>query len=65
MVMDLISWGYTVSNIPHSRCKLERFTTLHQVEQLALKLQRNTDMCHKYNVYMLAIRKDMPQIFGT
>jgi FkbM family methyltransferase len=65
MVMDLITWGYTVTNIPHSRCKLEQFKTRQQVEQLALKLQRNTDMCHKYNVYLLATRKNMPLVFGT
>jgi FkbM family methyltransferase len=65
MVMDLISWGYTVSNIPHSRCKLEQFTTRQQVEQLALRLQKNTDMCHKYNIYMLATRKNMPHVFGN
>jgi FkbM family methyltransferase len=64
MVLDILSWGYTVSNIPHSRCKLEHFTTRWQVEQLALKLQKNADSCHKYNVYMLATRRNMPQIFA-
>jgi hypothetical protein len=65
LVMNLLSWGYAVMNIPPSRCKLEHCTTRRQVEDLASKLQRNANMCHKYNIYMLATRKDMPPVFAT
>jgi FkbM family methyltransferase len=63
LVMDIISWGYSVYTVPFAGCKSQHITARQQIEEISVQLMNNTYKCAKFDTYLLAVRKDMPHIY--